>query len=98
VYFPDGKRILSVAADRTARIWDANSGKEIGLFKGHRSAAIACAVRPDGKQVATGGADGVVKLWDPDKRVEGIAKFQTYVQGVAEPARPQRLDWLGCVF
>src|SRR5262249_55935501 len=32
-----GKRILTAATDRTARIWDARSGEQIALFDGVRS-------------------------------------------------------------
>ena len=33
---PDGKRIVTASVDKTARIWDAASGKPIGEpLKGH---------------------------------------------------------------
>jgi len=31
----DGKRVVTASDDRTARIWDAESGKEIAVVKGH---------------------------------------------------------------
>ena len=31
----DGKRVVTASFDNTARIWDADSGKEIALLKGH---------------------------------------------------------------
>ena len=44
----DGKRVVTASEDKTARIWDAESGKEIAVLKGHdascgarRSAAMA---------------------------------------------------------
>ena len=31
----DGKRVVTASDDKTARIWDAESGKEIAVLKGH---------------------------------------------------------------
>ena len=31
----DGKRVVTASEDKTARIWDAESGKEIAVLKGH---------------------------------------------------------------
>jgi WD40 repeat protein len=35
VFSPDGKQILTASADRTARLWDVASGKELRRFEGH---------------------------------------------------------------
>ena len=35
---PDGQRIISGSEDNTVRIWDASSGKQLQLLKGHRGA------------------------------------------------------------
>ena len=34
----DGKRVVTASDDNTARIWDAESGKEIAVLKGHTGA------------------------------------------------------------
>ena len=35
-FSPDGKRIVTASSDKTARVWDAESGKPIGEpLKGH---------------------------------------------------------------
>ena len=38
-FSPDGKRIVTASEDKTARMWDAASGKPIGQpLKGHEDA------------------------------------------------------------
>jgi WD40 repeat protein len=34
-FSPDGTRIVTASADKTARIWDAATGKEIAVLRGH---------------------------------------------------------------
>ncbi|QDU20257.1 WD40 repeat domain-containing protein [Urbifossiella limnaea] len=59
----DGKLLVSAAADRTARGWDAAAGKGLWTWTG-KAAACAAAVRPGGKQVAVGTADGNLAVLD----------------------------------
>ena len=34
-FSPDGTRIVTASDDKTARIWDAATGKEIAVLRGH---------------------------------------------------------------
>jgi len=34
-FSPDGKRIVSGSGDKTVKVWDADTGKEIFSLKGH---------------------------------------------------------------
>lgn len=60
-----GNRILTVGADQSAAIWDAETGKELKRFTEHHAPVTAGAFRPDGLEVATGGGDFTIRLWDP---------------------------------
>ena len=62
-FSPDGKYLAGGNDDMTARIWDAKSGKEIHVFKGHWGNVMAVAFSPDSKTLATGG-DFSIKFWD----------------------------------
>ncbi|MBI1176851.1 hypothetical protein GC207_05375 [bacterium] len=40
-YSPDGRRILTTSADKTAKLWDAESGRELLNFNVHSEAVVA---------------------------------------------------------
>ena len=61
---PDGRWILTVSKDRSARIWDARTGALQQSLLGHKGLVLAVAYSPKGKLVATGGADDTIQLWD----------------------------------
>jgi WD40 repeat protein len=61
---PDGKWVVTGGRDRIARVWDADTGKEVLSLVGHNAAVTAAAVSPDRARIATASHDGVVKVWD----------------------------------
>ena len=66
-FSPDGKRIVTASRDKTARLWDAESGKQIGEpLTGHTDAVLSAAFSPDGKRIVTASADKTARLWDAE--------------------------------
>ena len=63
-FSPDGKTVATGSWDKTARLWDAATGKPIGDPMAHQSLRPAVAFSPDGKTVATGSDDRTARLWD----------------------------------
>jgi hypothetical protein len=61
---PDGKRIVSGAADSSVWVWDVAEQKEIGKLNGHTEAPLCLAYSPDGNRIATGARDNSVRIWD----------------------------------
>jgi len=37
-FSPDSKRIVTASADKTARVWDAESGRTLATLTGHTAA------------------------------------------------------------
>ena len=56
---PDGRRALSASNDQTLRLWDLESGEEIGTFIGE-DRMFSCAIAADGRTIVAGDALGQV--------------------------------------
>ncbi len=62
-YAPDGKTIASASEDRTARIWDAETGALLHTLE-HRRIVNSAAYSPDGKTIVTGCFENKIRIWD----------------------------------
>ena len=59
----DGSRLATGSFDRTARLWDVESGTELAVLGAHKGKVMAVAFAPDGQLVATGSQDKSIMLW-----------------------------------
>jgi WD40 repeat protein len=63
-FSPDGTRIVTASFDKTGRLWDAATGKQIALLSGHGDWVRSAAFSPDGTRVVTASNDKTARLWD----------------------------------
>ncbi|GHU75042.1 hypothetical protein AGMMS49992_18190 [Clostridia bacterium] len=63
-YSDNGKEILTSSKDKTARIWDAETGKMLTVFKGHKGEINSACISKSGDYVLTGSTDASIKVWN----------------------------------
>jgi U4/U6 small nuclear ribonucleoprotein PRP4 len=64
VFHPIGDYLASTSHDKTWRLWDLETKKEILLQEGHNAAVYPMAFQNEGALAATGDLAGVGLLWD----------------------------------
>lgn len=64
VAFAGPSKAITCGPDKTVRLWELPSGKELGTIGLHAGAVQALVVTRDGRRALTGGRDRVVKVWD----------------------------------
>jgi WD40 repeat protein len=62
-FYPDGKRLAGSEAG-IVKVWDAATGQELLVIRGHHDVVRALSVSSDGERLLTGSSDGTVKVWD----------------------------------
>ncbi len=63
-YSPDGLRVVTASNDKTAKIWDAETGAEMLTLRGHSGVVNSASFSPDGSRVITASQDKTAKVWD----------------------------------
>jgi WD40 repeat protein len=65
VFHPKGKYLISGGSDRTVRIWNLESGREIcPPLMAHFERILCVTCSQDGRRMASASADGVIRIWD----------------------------------
>lgn len=77
-----GSRALTGADDRSLRLWDLATGRELRRFGANAAAITATAIAADGRQFLSGGADRRLHLWDAVSGNE-IARLEGHAAAVS---------------
>ena len=61
---PDSNLVATGSRDKSAKLWELSTGREIRSFLGHEGTVNCIDFSPDGKLMITSSADKTAKLWD----------------------------------
>jgi len=60
----NGRLVLTVSQDRTAKVWDALNGSLVCILEGHMAPVWDGFFSSDGSRIVTGSDDNTVRVWD----------------------------------
>jgi WD40 repeat protein/serine/threonine protein kinase len=83
-FHPDGKRLVSGAADRTVRQWDVATARCIDVRRGHSDAILDVTYSPDGQWIASSSMDKSVRIWKTNDDGELPALLPDHADNVYE--------------
>jgi WD40 repeat protein len=63
-FSPDGTLVVTASSDKTARVWDAATGKLLTNLLEHQDRVVGAAFSPDGTLVVTASSDKTARVWD----------------------------------
>ena len=61
---PNGSQVFTASADKTAKVFDVNTGTVVRSLAGHGDAVRAVAFTKDAAKVVTGSADKTIRTWN----------------------------------
>ena len=84
-FSPDGKTLASGSDDKTIKLWDLATGKELQTLSGHQDEIYSVSFSPDGKTLASGSRDKTIKLWDlaTGKELQTLSGHQEDISSVS---------------
>ena len=91
---PDDAHVVTGGADPSLRVWEARTGHEIAVLRGHTEPLQIVLIHPKGEQIVSGGLDHSVRVWDLPKikgYVGGKNPHGNYVRSVELLARGNRV-------
>ncbi len=81
----DGRRAVSASQDRTLKVWDVETGRELRTLQGHARAVTGVALSGDGRCAVSASDDFSLKVWDVEtgRELRTLQGHKFYVTGVA---------------
>jgi WD40 repeat protein len=66
----DNQTVASGSVDRTARLWNARTGRLVEVLEAHTGAVYSVAFGDEGRLLASSGLDATIRLWStPDRQL-----------------------------
>jgi WD40 repeat protein len=64
---PDGRRAVSASLDKTLKVWELESGRELRALEGYSNLVSGMPVTPDGRRAVSASVDNTLKVWDLER-------------------------------
>jgi len=82
---PDGRYTISASNDRTLKVWELETGREVRTLAGHENWVNAVAVTLDGRYAISASDDRTLKVWELEtgREVRTLAGHEAWVLAVA---------------
>ena len=64
VFTPDGQQLVSIGQDRSVRVWDVKTGKQVKEMGPTPDDLYGLSISRDGNWLATSGYAGYITLWN----------------------------------
>ncbi|MGC4022565.1 MAG: caspase family protein [Cyclobacteriaceae bacterium] len=82
---PDSNYVVTGSRDKSAKLWELSTGREVRSFLGHDFSVTSVDVSRDGKFLLTGSNDETVKLWEIEtgKEIFSINPVHEQIRHVA---------------
>jgi WD40 repeat protein len=76
---------MGLTDDNTIRLWDIETGEQIGIFEGHEDGITSIDISPDGRQLLSGSGDRSIRLWDVEtgQEIRSFVGHGSWVTDVA---------------
>ncbi|MCB9932251.1 MAG: WD40 repeat domain-containing protein, partial [Planctomycetes bacterium] len=84
-FSPDGQTLVSCGTDKTVRIWEVSTSKELLVSRQHTESVYSAAFSPDGSAVASAGGDATIRIMEAStgKEVRTLTGHKGVVSSVA---------------
>jgi len=89
----NGRYLASASADKSVKLWDVTTGREIHTLTGHASDVSSIAFSPDSRWLASGSWDKTIKIWDVQTGRE-VRTLEGHTHHVYTVAFDSRGSWL----
>jgi WD40 repeat protein len=89
----DGRRAVSGSDDKTLKVWDLETGRELWTLEGHSGWVRAVAVTADSRRAVSGSDDRTLKVWDLEtgREIRALDGHSDWVTAVAVTADGRRV-------
>jgi WD40 repeat protein len=75
VFDPSGSHALTTSFDSTARLWDASTGAQLAVLRGHGGSVSSAVFDPTGTRVLTASYDHTARIWRVFPTVRALVAY-----------------------